>query len=70
VLFAPFEFRRRRPAPKHREHLPQFDGGAFLTDGGFETTLIFHQGRDLPLFAAYPLVTTEDGRAATDAPPD
>lgn len=35
-----------------------------LTDGGLETSLIFHQGVDLPLFAAFPLVDTEDGRAA------
>jgi S-methylmethionine-dependent homocysteine/selenocysteine methylase len=35
-----------------------------LTDGGLETSLIFHQGLDLPLFAAFPLVETEDGRAA------
>ena len=32
----------------HRDDLPQLDGGLFLTDGGIETTLIFHQGLDLP----------------------
>lgn len=35
-----------------------------LTDGGLETSLIFHQGLDLPLFAAFPLVETAAGRAA------
>lgn len=38
--------------------------GLQLTDGGLETSLIFHQGVDLPLFAAFPLVETEGGRAA------
>lgn len=28
----------------------------FLTDGGLETTLIFHEGIDLPHFAAFPLI--------------
>jgi S-methylmethionine-dependent homocysteine/selenocysteine methylase len=34
-----------------------------LTDGGMETTLIFHQGVDLPEFAAFPLLEDESGRA-------
>ena len=38
-----------------------------LTDGGLETSLIFHQGIQLPLFAAFPLVQREDGRAALRA---
>jgi S-methylmethionine-dependent homocysteine/selenocysteine methylase len=37
----------------YRNHLPQLDGGLFLTDGGIETTLIFHEGLDLPAFAAF-----------------
>ncbi len=36
----------------------------YLTDGGLETTLIFHDGFDLPEFAAFPLLGTENGRAA------
>jgi hypothetical protein len=40
------------PSPangKYRQCLPQLDGGLFLTDGGLETTLIFHEGTaDLP----------------------
>jgi homocysteine S-methyltransferase len=35
-----------------------------LTDGGLETSLIFHQGLELPAFAAFPLVETAAGRAA------
>jgi homocysteine S-methyltransferase len=34
----------------------------WVTDGGLETDLIFHHGVDLPEFAAYPLVSSEDGR--------
>ena len=35
-----------------------------LTDGGLETTLLFHEGFDLPCFAAFPLLGDERGRAA------
>jgi homocysteine S-methyltransferase len=35
-----------------------------LTDAGLETVLIFDEGFELPHFAAFPLVDTEDGRAA------
>src|SRR5687767_2069299 len=45
--------------------LPQLtDDRPFLTDGGLETTLVFHQGLDLPDFAAFPLLDAERGRAA------
>ena len=37
-----------------------------LTDGGLETSLIFHQGLDLPLFAAFPLVETSEGKSAME----
>ena len=48
----------------YRERLPQLDGGVFLTDGGIETTLIFHHGLELPLFAAFDLLKDDEG---TDA---
>jgi homocysteine S-methyltransferase len=35
-----------------------------LTDAGLETVLVFDEGIDLPHFAAFPLVDSEDGRAA------
>lgn len=35
-----------------------------LTDAGLETVLIFEEGFELPEFAAFPLVDSEDGRAA------
>ena len=37
-----------------------------ITDGGLETSLIFLQGRDLPLFAAFPLVEESAGKAALE----
>jgi S-methylmethionine-dependent homocysteine/selenocysteine methylase len=35
----------------------------FLSDGGLETTLVFHEGVELPDFAAFPLLDTAPGRA-------
>src|SRR3954451_16755075 len=40
------------------------NGPLTLNDAGMDTALIFHQGVQLPCFAAFPLVETEDGRAA------
>jgi len=45
----------------HRTSLPQLEGDLFLTDGGLETSLIFHQGVDLPEFAAFVLLDDEAG---------
>lgn len=44
--------------------LPQLSNAVFLTDGGIETTLIFHEGLDLPHFAAFVLLQDENGRVA------
>ncbi len=44
--------------------LPLSNDSMFLTDGGIETTLIFHNGIDLPLFASFVLLENEAGRAA------
>ena len=49
----------------HAQSLPQLAGGLFLTDGGMETTLVFHDGIDLPHFAAFHLLKTADGREMT-----
>jgi S-methylmethionine-dependent homocysteine/selenocysteine methylase len=49
---------------KYRKHLPQLSGGLFLTDGGIETTLIFHDGYELPHFAAFHLLRESKGREA------
>ena len=48
---------------KYRNRLPQLAGGPFLTDGGLETTLVFHDGIDLPHFAAFDLLKDEAGTA-------
>lgn len=47
--------------PKYRNSLPQLSGKLFLTDGGFETTLVFHDGIDLPNFASFDLLKTIEG---------
>ncbi len=47
---------------KYRNNLPQMNGNVFLTDGGLETTLIFHNGLDLPEFAAFVLLENDEGR--------
>lgn len=48
--------------PKYRQSLPQTNGQLFVTDGGLETTLVFHDKMDLPAFAAFPLLDTDAGR--------
>lgn len=48
--------------PRYRHALPQLGEGMFLTDGGLETTLVFHEGLDLPCFAAFPLLRDDAGR--------
>ena len=49
---------------KDRKVLPQLGSQLFLTDGGIETTLIFHEGWDLPDFAAFHLLKTLEGEMA------
>ncbi len=34
----------------------------FLSDGGLETDLIFHEGADLPMFASLVLLDSPEGR--------
>jgi S-methylmethionine-dependent homocysteine/selenocysteine methylase len=46
---------------KYRSRLPQLSGELFLTDGGIETTLIFHEGFDLPQFAAFDVLRSDRG---------
>lgn len=36
----------------------------YLTDGGLETAMVFHEGLDLPSFASFTLLDSERGRAA------
>jgi len=48
----------------YRHALPQLSGELFLTDGGIETTLVYHEGLDLPDFAAFVLLDREEGLAS------
>jgi homocysteine S-methyltransferase len=47
--------------------LPQLGEDLFLTDGGMETWLIFDAGFELPEFASFPLLDSEEGLAALRA---
>jgi Homocysteine S-methyltransferase len=47
---------------RRHDSLPQLSGAPFLADGGLETCLVFHDGLDLPAFAAFPLLADEEGR--------
>lgn len=46
---------------RYRHALPQLRNSLFLTDGGLETTLVFHQGMELPHFAAFHLLKSSAG---------
>ena len=52
---------------KYRDNLPQLGQKLFLTDGGLETTLIFHEGWDLPAGEAFVLLDSDKGRKALAA---
>jgi S-methylmethionine-dependent homocysteine/selenocysteine methylase len=49
-------------AAKYRNNLPQLSDEIFLTDGGLETTLIFHEGVELPHFMSFPLLENRIGK--------
>jgi S-methylmethionine-dependent homocysteine/selenocysteine methylase len=46
---------------KYRQRLPQLADRLFATDAGLETELVFHDGRELPHFAAFDLLKTDAG---------
>jgi len=48
--------------PRYRTQLPQLGGKLFLTDGGLETELIFHDGIELACFASFVLLREKAGR--------
>jgi homocysteine S-methyltransferase len=52
--------------PRTIQALEHVDGRAMLTDSGIETDIIFGAGRDLPAFAAFPLLEDDAGRAILD----
>ena len=45
---------------KYRDQLPQLNGTQCLTDGGFETFMIFERGIELPDFASFVLLDRPD----------
>lgn len=51
---------------KYRHRLPQLNDHLFMTDGGLETTLIFHDKVELPYFAAFDLLKDEKGTAVLE----
>jgi homocysteine S-methyltransferase len=46
---------------RYRHQLPQLAGDLFVTDGGMETDLIFHDGYELPQMASYVLLQNDAG---------
>jgi S-methylmethionine-dependent homocysteine/selenocysteine methylase len=46
---------------RYRKKLPQLSNRPFLTDGGLETTLVFHNQLELPCFAAFDLLREDAG---------
>ncbi len=52
---------------KYRNNLPLFRNEYFLTDGGLETVLIFHESIELPQLAAFTLLETDNGRRTLGA---
>jgi len=47
---------------RYRTALPQLSDGIFLSYVGMETDLIFNRGIDLPGFASFPLLESDEGR--------
>lgn len=52
---------------QYRSDLPQLGGKPFLTDGGLETSLIYHENWELPSFAAFVLLDSVSGVASLNA---
>ena len=51
-------------AARTSDRLPQLDGRCFSPTAGSRPTLIFHEGLDLPLFAAFDLLKDDEGTEA------
>ena len=52
---------------QYRNNLPQLGSKMFIADGGLETSLIFLSEIDLPLFAAFPLIASDEGIAQLES---
>ena len=46
---------------KYRDRLPQLGERVFITDGGLETVFVFQKQIELPLFAAFDLLSRDGG---------
>jgi S-methylmethionine-dependent homocysteine/selenocysteine methylase len=46
---------------KYRNNLPQLGDDLFITDGGLETILVFHDKIDLPYFASFHMLRSPEG---------
>jgi homocysteine S-methyltransferase len=46
---------------KYRQRLPQLGNALFITEGGIETTLVFHENIELPYFASFDLLKDDAG---------
>lgn len=56
---------RKFKISKYRNALPQVSSkNIFITDGGIETDLIYHEGMELPSFASFVLLLNEKGTEA------
>ncbi|MDJ0703159.1 MAG: homocysteine S-methyltransferase family protein [Leptolyngbyaceae cyanobacterium MO_188.B28] len=49
-------YTQEKTTAQYRHNLPQLSKDLFVTDGGIETTLIFHEGLNLPYFASFDLL--------------
>lgn len=52
---------------QYRHQLPQLEDTVFLTDGGMETTFVYHQNMELPHFASFDLLSVSSGRESIQA---
>lgn len=52
---------------QYRTCLPLLEDRPFMTEGGLETSLIFHEDIDVPYFASFDLLKTEKGRALVES---
>ena len=63
----PHENRKDERMTDTQTNAAPLDGKLYLTDGGLETTLVFHNGIELPCFAVFDLVASAAGRATLTA---
>ena len=60
--FPPIETNTEGDCHEHSPQRPAAIVGNDLTDSGLETTLVFHDGMELPHFASFDLLRTREGK--------